>query len=82
MLKLIKIKTWDEMEKEFGLNELGEISCGVVFMKPMELEMPKNRIIVVNYTNHIYKWVKHGYFISKNVIEEELDVEKHPQYFI
>jgi len=43
---LVKIKTWAQMEKEFGLNKRGQINTSEhVFSRDMELQMPQNRIV-------------------------------------
>jgi len=47
----VKIKTWKEMEKEFGLNYYKDVKCdGRCFMKYMEeaiKDMDANRIVII-----------------------------------
>jgi hypothetical protein len=45
---LYVIKTWGQMEKEFGLNEYGAIRCTGFFTREMEEDMPPHRIIHVS----------------------------------
>jgi len=61
---IVKIKTWDDMVKEFGLNKDGNINCSGVFVTDMEEEMPKNRIIDTTDGDWI-SWI-----ISHDMIEE------------
>ena len=43
----VEIKTWDDMEEEFGLDTFGEISCWLSFTIDMEDVMPEDRILEV-----------------------------------
>jgi len=48
----VKIKTWEEMEKEYGVVDTGSINCMNVFTKSMEKaieELNCNRILTINY---------------------------------
>ena len=48
-MKLVKIKTWEQMEREFGLDENGNIPINNIFFHYiMEEEMPQNRIIQID----------------------------------
>ena len=76
-MQLVKIKIWEQMEKEFGLNKHGYINCSPQFHLKMEKIMPKNRIILLD-KNSFYK----KYVIIEEMIEKELDPKLHPQYFI
>jgi len=42
-----RIKTWEEMEEEFGLDRNGSIKTERLFLRIMENEMPADRIIFV-----------------------------------
>ena len=75
-IRLVKIKTWEQMEQEFGLDKNDDIDCELSFLKVMEENMPKNRIIVLE--NKGWK----GWTISDDMIEEEVNSENYPQYFI
>lgn len=58
----VKIRTWESMEKEFGLSDEGFIKCKNSFIKEMEEQMPEDRIISVyrkddeNYIWNIGCW--------------------------
>jgi hypothetical protein len=82
-IRVVKIKTWDRMEKEFGLSIDHNINCENVFNKDMERFLPKNRIIILKDKN---KWFVENnpfaWYISNDMIEEELDPKDYPQYFI
>jgi len=43
----VKIKTWSEMEEEFGLF-VGSIDCKCSFTKIMEGQIPEDRIIEIS----------------------------------
>lgn len=69
---LIKIKTWDEMENEFGLNEQGNVLVKFRFTKYMEDLMPRSRIIKVQEVDkRCYDWRFQGVTsrISEGMIE-------------
>ena len=55
----VKIKTWDAMEREFEING-NIIYCQLFFVKQMEEEIPKDRIIKVEkiFGNNVLKWFK------------------------
>jgi len=48
----VKIKTWEQMEKEFGLYDDGEIDCTFIFSEYMEQALPEDRIIDVRISPH------------------------------
>ena len=82
--RLVKIKTWDKMKKEFGLLGDGSIGISPCFNNDMEEAMPKNRIIeiklhkFIDVTNH--QW--NGWAICDDMIKEIITPETYPQYFI
>ena len=81
-IRLVKIKTWEQMEREFGLDEDGYINCQNKFVENMERDLPKNRIILIK--NDMWK-NSEGFYdwnITDDMIEEELNPEDYPQYFI
>ena len=43
----VKIKTWDEMVEEFGINDYGDITCKYGFVSTMERLLPEDRIIEI-----------------------------------
>jgi hypothetical protein len=82
--RIVKIKTWDKMEKEFGLTFMDIIDCKNYFNKDMEEELPKNRIITLEYYYDVEDedWFWKGYIMDNEMIEEELNPKDYPQYFI
>ena len=79
-MKIVKIKTWDQMVGEFGVNK-GDINCQCRFISEMEDRLPKNRIIEI----YNWQWVdnqRNNWDISNDMIEYELTPDKYPQYFI
>jgi len=68
----VKIKTWEQMEIEFGLNTIGGINCEYFFTKDMRKLLPEDRIIEIHDDiywqpdNHKFK-----YKISKDMIEKK-----------
>lgn len=72
---IVKIKKWEDLEKEFGLDEDGDISNGgYVFTKFLNSILPKNRIIEINDENRYVLKDRH-FNISNNVLED-LKIEK------
>jgi len=84
--KLVKIKTWEQMEKEFGLNDRENINLpnNSSFGPIIEALLPKNRIIKVKTTSEGFLWfTNYGLCgIHKEAIEKILSPEEYPQYFI
>ena len=70
------------MVEEFGTNEEA-IDCLQAFTEGMEKAMPKNRIIVLD-SKGVFNWTvgKRKFGINDDMIEEELNPEDYPQYFI
>lgn len=52
----VKIKTWDKMEEEFGLDPCDDINCNSTFVSSMEEEMPEDRVIEVIKSGNSYHW--------------------------
>ena len=72
----VKIKTWEQMEREYGLTSLGDISTpGANFVDTMEEIMPQDRIIEVEKYGDRYKWK--GWVITNDMIEEFVASEGH-----
>jgi hypothetical protein len=80
-MKLVKIKSWKQMEEEFGMNALGSIACNKDFTTIMNIDLPENRIIKIS-EDYIWEVGRRDWDISDDMIEEELDPKKYPQYFI
>ena len=79
----VKIKTWGEMEKEFGVDNVGDIKCKETFNTYMEELLPKDRIIEIKengmYSNllphNVYDWYvdEFEWNISDDMIEEIIE---------
>ena len=77
----VKIKTWDEMEEEFGTDVRGDILVPYGFIMDMEFYMPENRVIEVMKGDKYHLWyinMRKRYKISKEMIAEEYDGEPIP----
>jgi len=75
----VKIKTWGEMAREFGVDRWEDIkNPDVYFNRQMEALLPDNRIIKVLSPdkNNISLWPDTGFFIAASHIAEYLDEEK------
>ncbi len=72
----VLIKTWDEMEKEFGLDYSGDINCNQYFIVEMEENMPEDRIIEVTKDTkdtYTYKLAEGTWTISDDMIKRIID---------
>ena len=49
----VKIKSWKQLEQEFGFNEEGEIACTFGFTRDMEQALPEDRIIDVRVATNL-----------------------------
>lgn len=70
-MRKVRIKTWEEMEKKFGLDKYGDIlvTGDYYFTKDMENIIPKDRIIEIDENNG---WLSELYGISEAMIVEYL----------
>jgi hypothetical protein len=72
----VQIKTWDEMEEEFGISDnldMGSIACKYAFNKQMEKQMPANRVIEITpYDDMIDEYNWEEWSISNDMIKEVL----------
>ena len=55
-MKIVKIKTWERMEEQYGLNSNGNILTYYTFTPSMERQMPKNRIITIDEGSNWDGW--------------------------
>ena len=84
----VQIKTWEEMEKEFGLTDVGFINCRETFTTNMEKLMPKDRIIEISevegYNARRFIWAVAGttYDISEDMILHKLPDEWSAKKFL
>jgi len=76
----VKIKTWRALEKEFGLDENGDIDCKFAFVPEMEEKMPKDRIIEVKPSIdpiegmfYLFKADDSDWWISDDMIEQIIE---------
>ena len=77
----VRIKTWEKMEKEFGLNQCGNIKCSWPFMKEMENELNRvysDRIVEILKTHKDLYDVKNIECIWTNDMIEGLASETEP----
>lgn len=71
----VKIKEWDVLEKEFGLDEDGDISNGgYIFTKFLNSILPKNRIINIDNSNR-YILKDRQFNIANNIIDDSYKIE-------
>lgn len=60
----VKVREWDDMEEEFGMDEYGDIDCNFSFVKNMKeycgKEMTVSRVLTDYYTleedDGVWKW--------------------------
>ncbi len=70
----VKIKTWNEMSKEFSLNEKGELDLGkVLFSKEMESLLPENRIISIAENRLSFDWFPLDEDFPFDITDEMID---------
>jgi hypothetical protein len=82
MRRLVRIKTWDQMEKEFGLDIVDNINCKYGFTSDMEKALPEDRIIVLDEEEWVIEGNDWNWGISDDIIEEEIDSSYYPQYLM
>ena len=66
---IVKIKDWDLMEYEFGLDKDGDIDCTGCFTKDMEKLLPADRTITVE-DGYWINWI-----ITEDMVLTEYDNE-------
>ena len=69
-----RIKTWEEMEEEFGLDSDGDIKTERLFLKIIEDSISKNRIIKVVDNN--WRIGDDLWTITKDMIKERIIMKK------
>jgi hypothetical protein len=77
MRQVVRIKSWEQMEKEYGLNSIDNIKCECMFTK--EMKYLCNTVIIIENRKTINgrKWN-----ISNHMIAEYLNPEDYPELFI
>lgn len=67
----VKIRTWEDMEAEFGLNKTGNIDCPYVFTTGMEKKLSSDRIIKISEpdSDGDYFWLPYRRIIHTSMIE-------------
>ena len=72
-----KIRTWEDMENQYGFTKLGSVAVPMGFPMAMEKRMPSNRVILImSWGGKTGKWKdKKGkcWRITKEMIEEIID---------
>ena len=74
----VRIKTWAEMEEEFGLDSFSYIGCRCTFTKEMEKMIPVDRIIQIKKGKYASEW--EGFSISEDMIAEHIGETVKPEY--
>lgn len=68
----VRIRTWDDMQAEYGINYNGDIEIPRIFTKGMEKQLPSDRCIeVIPKGSNVYTWKTYGY--SWTISEEMID---------
>lgn len=90
--KVVRIKTWDELIKDYSIDDEGDIIINDnFFTTAMESNMPKNRILTVeefkaiaNSSEYSLLWLigTNPFTIEPEFIDEFLNPKDYPQYFI
>ena len=78
MIQAVRIKSWEQMEKEYGLNSCSAINCKYAFTK--EMEYLCNTIIIIDSITHVDS--NDNWSISNDMIAEYLDINDYPEYYI
>ena len=74
----VRIKTWEEMEAEYGTNTNGSIRCDIIFVFVPKMEKELNelktdRTLTIRKINELYKYYfmkeTTGYFWNDKMIE-------------
>ena len=76
MKKTVKIKDWELMKEQFGVDDDGDINCDWMFTDVMESLLPPNRIIEVDCRDGQFYWnrgVGRVYILTEDVIEKYYD---------
>jgi hypothetical protein len=77
----VKIKTWEAMEAQYGLDGPDAINCDCSFLDSMEEDLPSDRVITVTPDQGNYAWQIDAHSdhdtweISDQMIEEVIDPE-------
>jgi len=80
----VKIKTWEDMEKEFGLLENGSINSNrngmLCYVRPMEIKIKNlnNRVVTISRIrdNELYNVKEVGNYNFTDAMIESLYIEK------
>jgi predicted RNase H-like HicB family nuclease len=73
--RVVQIKTWEDMQKEFGLDFFDDIACAEIFTRAMEEELPSDRLLEVEGdvegVHPVFTWkASRGWSISSDMIEK------------
>ena len=86
MTKRVKIKTWEEMEKEFLTYVGGRLKVeDTFFTKEMEKELPRDRIIKLYYGKNLNEWVwdsgMNDYIIKDDMVDYVVNDKDIPKKY-
>ena len=63
MVKRVKIKNWEELVDEFGLDENGNINVSCGFSQLLDSLIPEDReILVTDEGNYCLKWYRTNHY--------------------
>lgn len=71
----VVVRQWDDMEREFGLNEYGDINCKKIFVVPMNIHCGQTMEIVSVKGKH-YKMRDNDWRWTDDMIERRADMTK------
>lgn len=77
MKQVVRIKSWEQMEKEYGLDSFNDINCKSTFA--LHMKYLCNTIILIENNHTICKT---RWNISDDMIAEYLDINDYPELLI
>ena len=77
-MKAVRIKPWEQMEQEFGIDTEGDIQVSPYFLSNMKYLC--NTTVLIDNKNVLLESPNWG--ISPNTIAEYLSIEEYPEYYI
>ena len=71
----VKIRTWEDMEAEFGLTFENDIDSPILYLKEIEEDMPKDRIVELTNEGSIFEldYIFNGWLITDDMIEKIIE---------
>ena len=77
-MKAVRIKSWEQMEQEFGTDTEGDIQVCPYFLSNMKYLC--NTTVLIDNKNVLLESPNWG--ISHNAIAEYYSIEEYPEYYI